>query len=149
MAPGAEYGEKPEFMNVMDVGCARGATQPLLPDWVQPNVALRTVAGPVRALVRAPESKFRETQGIREERRPTETTMEKPYSTVAMLRAWDKVLERPSDATKGVLARVADRMGITYDKLTKTTAYRAAALEQALKDPEVAKEVMANVAPAR
>jgi hypothetical protein len=146
VAPGAEYGEKPEFMNVMDAGRARAATQPLLPDWVQPNVALRTVAGPVRALVRAPESKFRETQGIREERRPAETTMEKPYSTVAMLRAWDKVLERPSDATKSVLARVADRLGITYDKLTKTTAYRAAALEQALKDPEVAKEVMANVA---
>jgi hypothetical protein len=149
VAPGAEYGEKPEFMNVMDVGRPRAATQPLLPDWIQPNVALRTVAGPVRALVRAPESKFRETQGIREERRPAETTMEKPYSTVAMLRAWDKVLERPSDATKSVLARVADRLGITYDKLTKTTAYRAAALEQALKDPEVAKEVMSNVTPAR
>ena len=68
VAPGAEYGEKPEFMNVMDVGRARAATQPLLPDWVQPNVALRTVAGPVRALVRAPESKFRETQGIHTQR---------------------------------------------------------------------------------
>jgi hypothetical protein len=146
LAPEAEYGEKPKFMNVMDVGRARAATQPLLPDWVQPSVALRAIAGPVRALARAPESKFQETQGIQEARRPTETTMEKPYSTVAMLRAWDKVLERPSDATKGVLARVADRLGITYDKLTKTTAYRAAALEQALKDPEVAKEVMANVA---
>ena len=145
LAPEADYGEKPEFMNVMDVGRARAATQPLLPDWVQPNVALRTVAGPVRALVRAPESKFRETQGIREERRPAETTMEKPFNTVAMLRAWDKVLERPSEKTMGTLARIADRLGITYDKLLKTTAYRSAALEQALKDPEVAKEVMANV----
>jgi hypothetical protein len=130
----------------MDVGRARAATETILPDWMKPSVAGRILAGPVRALAKAPESKFRETQGVREERRPAETTMEKPYSTVAMLRAWDKVLERPSDATKGVLARVADRMGITYDKLTKTTAYRAAALEQALKDPEVAKEVMANVA---
>jgi hypothetical protein len=146
LAPEADYGEKPEFMNVMDVGRARAATETILPDWMKPSVAGRILAGPVRALAKAPESKFRETQGVREERRPAETTMEKPYSTVAMLRAWDKVLERPSDATKGVLARVADRMGITYDKLTKTTAYRAAALEQALKDPEVAKEVMANVA---
>jgi hypothetical protein len=145
VAPGVEYGEKPEFMNVMDVSRARAATQPRLPDWVQPNVALRAIAGPVRAIAKAPESRFKETQGIREERRPTETTMEKPYNAVAMLRAWDKVLERPSDATKGVLARVADRMGITYDKLLKNTAYRAAALEQALKDPEVAKQVMANV----
>jgi hypothetical protein len=63
-----------------------------------------------------------------------------------MLRAWDKVLERPSSATQGVIARIAGRLGITPDKLTRTTAYRAAALEQALKDPEVAKEVMANVA---
>jgi hypothetical protein len=36
-------------------------------------------------------------------------------------------------------------MGITPDKLTRVSAYRAAALEQALKDPEVAKEVMSNV----
>ena len=57
------------------------------------------------------------------------------------------VLERPSDKAKGSLARIADRMGITYDRLLKNTAYRAAALEQALKDPEVAKEVMANVTP--
>jgi hypothetical protein len=144
-APGAEYGEKPGFMNVMDAGRARAVAETTLPDWMKPTVAGRILAGPVRALAKAPESKFRETQGVREERRPTETTMEKPFSAVAMLRAWDKVLERPSDVTKGVLARVADRLGITYDKLTKTTAYRAAALEQALKDPEVAKEVMANV----
>jgi hypothetical protein len=145
VAPGAEYGEKPEFMNVMDVSRARAATQPRLPDWVQPNVALRAIAGPVRAIAKAPESRFKETQGIREERRPTETTMEKPYNAVAMLRAWDKVLERPSDATKGVIARIAGRLGITPDKLTRTTAYRAAALEQALKDPEVAKKILANV----
>ena len=146
LAPEADFGEKPEFMNVMDVSRARAATQPRLPDWVQPNVALRAIAGPVRAIAQAPESRFKETQGIREERKPTETTMEKPFNAVAMLRAWDKVLERPSDATKGVIARIAGRLGITPDKLTRTTAYRAAALEQALKDPEVAKEVMANVA---
>jgi hypothetical protein len=145
LAPEADYGEKPEFMNVMDVGRARAATETILPDWMKPSVAGRILAGPVRALAKAPESKFRETQGIREERRPAETTMEKPYSTVAMLRAWDKVLERPSEKTVGALARIADRLGITYDKLLKTTAYRAAALEQALKDPEVAKEVMSNV----
>jgi hypothetical protein len=146
LAPEAEFGEKPKAMNVMDVSRPRAVTQPLLPDWVQPNVALRAIAGPVRAIAKAPESKFRETQGIREERKPTETTMEKPFNTVAMLRAWDKVLERPSSATQGVIARIAGRLGITPDKLTRTTAYRAAALEQALKDPEVAKEVMANVA---
>lgn len=142
LAPEADYGEKPKFMNVMDVGRARAATQPLLPDWVQPNVALRTMAGPVRALAKAPESEFRSTQAVRGERRPTETTMEKPFDTVAMLRAFDKVLERPSPRTTGILANIANRFGLTYDQLTKTTAYRAALLEQVLKDPEARDEVL-------
>lgn len=141
-APEAEYGEKPKFLNVMDIGRARAATQPLLPDLVQPNVALRTIAGPVRALAKAPESEFRSTQAVREERRPTETTMEKPYSTVAMLRAFDKALERPSPRTTGILAKIADRFGLTYEQLTKTTAYRAALLEEVLKDPEARDEVL-------
>ena len=145
LAPEAEYGEKPPFFDPMNPTRLRAATQPVLPDWVQPSVALRAIAGPVRALAKAPQSEFQETQRIESAKRPTEDVMARPYNTVAMLRAWDKVLERPSEKTVGALARVADRMGITYDKLLKTTAYRAAALEQALKDPEVAKEVMANV----
>lgn len=145
LAPEAEYGEKPPFFDPMRPTRLRAATQPLLPDWMQPSVAGRIIAGPVRALTQVPQSEFRETQRVETAKRPTEDVMARPYNTVAMLRAWDKVLERPSDATKGVLARVADRMGITYDRLLKNTAYRAAALEQALKDPEVRKDIMANV----
>lgn len=145
LAAEAEYGEKPPLFNPMKPTRIGAASKVQLPDWVQPTVLARAITGPVRASIKAPESKFKETQAVREERRPTESAMEKPFSAVAMLRAWDKVLERPSEKTMGALARVADRMGITYDKLLKTTAYRAAALEQALKDPEVAKEVMANV----
>ncbi len=145
LAPEAEYGEKPPFFDPMSPTRLRAATQPVLPDWVQPSVALRAIAGPVRALAKAPQSEFQETQRVESARRPTEDVMARPYNTVAMLRAWDKVLEKPSPAVQGVLARLSDRLGVPYDRMLKTTAWRAAGLAQALKDPEVAKEVMANV----
>lgn len=147
LAPEAEYGEKPPFFDPMSPTRLRAATQPVLPDWVQPSVALRAIAGPVRALAKAPQSEFQETQRVESTRRPTEDVMARPYNTVAMLRAWDKVLEKPSPAVQGVLARLSDRLGIPYDRMLKTTAWRAAGLAQALKDPEVAKEVMANAVP--
>jgi hypothetical protein len=105
-------------------------------------------AGLLRASAKAPQSKLSEVQEATSPLRPTQATLERPYNAVAMLRAWDKVLEAPSSATRGVIARIADRLGITPDKLTRTTAYRAAALEQALRDPEVRDEVLANLPPA-
>ena len=145
-APEAEYGEKPPFFDPMNPSRGTAVFAPKLPDWVKPAVAGKVAAGVFRGTAKAPQSKFTEVQEATNPLRPSQGTLERPYNAVAMLRAWDKVLERPSDATKGVIARIADRLGITPDKLTRTTAYRAAALEQALKDPEVAKEVMANVA---
>ena len=145
-APEAEYGEKPPFFDPMNPMRSTAVIAPKLPDWVKPAVAGKVAAGVFRGTAKAPQSKFTEVQEATNPLRPSQGTLERPYNAVAMLRAWDKVLERPSDATRGVIARIADRLGITPDKLTRTTAYRAAALEQALKDPEVAKEVMANVA---
>jgi hypothetical protein len=148
-APEAEYGEKPPFFDPMNPMRSTAVIAPKLPDWVKPAVAGKIAAGVFRGTARAPQSKFTEVQEATNPLRPSQGTLERPYNAVAMLRAWDKVLERPSSATQGVIARIADRMGITPDKLTRVSAYRAAALEQALKDPEVAKEVMANVAPAQ
>jgi len=145
-APEYEYGEKPPFFDPMNPMRSTAVIAPKLPDWVKPAVAGKIAAGVFRGTARAPQSKFTEVQEATNPLRPSQGTLERPYNAVAMLRAWDKVLERPSSATQGVIARIAGRLGITPDKLTRTTAYRAAALEQALKDPEVAKEVMANVA---
>jgi hypothetical protein len=145
-APEAEYGEKPPFFDPMNPMRPTAVISPKLPDWVKPAVAGKIAAGVFRGTARAPQSKFTEVQEATNPLRPSQGTLERPYNAVAMLRAWDKVLEAPSSATRGVIARIADRMGITPDKLMRTTAYRASALEQALKDPEVAKEVMANVA---
>jgi len=144
-APEAEYGEKPPFFDPMNPMRSTAVISPKLPDWVKPAVAGKIAAGVFRGTAKAPQSKFTEVQEATNPLRPSQGTLERPYNAVAMLRAWDKVLERPSSATQGVIARIAGRLGITPDKLTRTTAYRAAALEQALKDPEVAKEVMANV----
>jgi hypothetical protein len=144
-APEADYGEKAPFFDPMNPRRETAVIAPKLPDWVKPVVAGKLSTGLLRASAKAPQSKLSEVQEATNPLRPSQGTLERPYNAVAMLRAWDKVLERPSDATKGVIARIAGRLGITPDKLTRTTAYRAAALEQALKDPEVAKEVMANV----
>ena len=145
-APEAEYGEKPPFFDPMNPMRSTAVIAPKLPDWVKPAVAGKIAAGVFRGTARAPQSKFTEVQEATNPLRPSQGTLERPYNAVAMLRAWDKVLEAPSNATRGVIARISDRLGITPDKLTRTAAYRAAALEQALKDPEVAREVMANVA---
>ena len=144
-APEADYGEKAPFFDPMNPMRSTAVVAPKLPDWVKPVVAGRLATGLLRASAKAPQSKLSEVQEATSPVRPTQATLERPYNAVAMLRAWDRVLEAPSDATRGVIARVADRLGITPDKLMRTTAYRAAALEQALKDPEVAKQVMANV----
>jgi hypothetical protein len=144
-APEAEYGEKPPFFDPMNPMRSTAVISPKLPDWVKPAVAGKVAAGVFRGTAKAPQSKFTEVQEATNPLRPSQGTLERPYNAVAMLRAWDKVLEAPSSATRGVIARISDRLGITPDKLTRTAAYRAAALEQALKDPEVAKEVMANV----
>lgn len=144
-APEAEYGEKPPFFDPMNPMRSTAVIAPKLPDWVKPAVAGKVAAGVFRGTAKAPQSKFTEVQEATNPLRPSQGTLERPYNAVAMLRAWDRVLEAPSDATRGVVARIADRLGITPDKLMRTTAYRAAALEQALKDPDVAKEVMANV----
>lgn len=144
-APEADYGEKAPFFDPMNPMRSTAVIAPKLPDWVKPVVAGRLATGLLRASAKAPQSKLSEVQEATSPVRPTQATLERPYNAVAMLRAWDKVLEAPSDATRGVVARIAGRLGITPDKLMRTTAYRAAALEQALKDPEVAKEVMANV----
>lgn len=144
-APEADYGEKAPFFDPMNPMRSTAVIAPKLPDWVKPVVAGRLATGLLRASAKAPQSKLSEVQEATSPVRPTQATLERPYNAVAMLRAWDKVLEAPSNATRGIVARIADRLGITPDKLMRTTAYRAAALEQALKDPEVAKEVMANV----
>ncbi len=144
-APEVDYGEKAPFFDPMNPRRETAVIAPKLPDWVKPVVAGRLATGLLRASAKAPQSKLSEVQEATSPVRPTQATLERPYNAVAMLRAWDKVLEAPSSATRGVIARIADRLGITPDKLTRTTAYRAAALEQALKDPEVAKEVVANV----
>ena len=146
-APEAEYGEKAPFFDPMNPRRETAVFAPKLPDWVKPVVAGKLAAGVFRGTARAPQSKFTEVQEATNPLRPTQATLERPYNAVAMLRAWDKVLEAPSDATRGVIARVADRLGITPDKLTRTTAYRAAALEQALRDPEVRDEVLAKLPP--
>jgi hypothetical protein len=145
LSPEGEFGEKPPFFDIMNPSVARAATQPLLPDWVQPNVALRAITGPARATVRAPESEFKATQRIETAKRPTEDVMARPFNTVAMLRAWDKVLSAPSPATRGVLSRISKQLGIPEDRLLRTSMWRASALTQALQDPEVRKEIMSNV----
>lgn len=147
-APEADYGEKPPFFDPMNPMRSTAVIAPKLPDWVKPAVAGKIAAGVFRGTARAPQSKFTEVQEATNPLRPSQGTLERPYNAVAMLRAWDKVLERPSDATRSVIARIADRMGITPDKLIRTTAYRAAALEQALKEPKVRDEVLSAIPPA-
>ena len=147
-APEVDYGEKPPFFDPLNPRRETAVFAPKLPDWVKPAVAGRIAAGVFRGTAKAPQSKFTEVQEATNPLRPTQATLERPYNAVAMLRAWDKVLERPSDATRSVLARIADRMGITPDKLIRTTAYRAAALEQALKEPKVRDEVLSAIPPA-
>jgi hypothetical protein len=147
-APEVDYGEKAPFFDPLNPMRMTAVVAPKLPDWVKPAVAGRIAASVFRGTAKAPQSKFTEVQEATNPLRPTQATLERPYNAVAMLRAWDKVLERPSDATRSVLARIADRMGITPDKLIRTTAYRAAALEQALKEPKVRDEVLSAIPPA-
>jgi hypothetical protein len=147
-APEVEYGEKPPFFDPLNPMRATAVVAPKLPDWVKPAVAGRVATGVLRGTAKAPQSKFTEVQEATNPLRPSQATLERPYNAVAMLRAWDKVLERPSDATRSVIARIADRMGITPDKLIRTAAYRSAALEQALKEPKVQEEVFAALPPA-